>query len=312
MGGTAIAILIMLISSLVYAFAFVFQHKGTQAAYAKGDATGKSGVRTMLTNPIWCTGVFLMLVAFVLHLAALAFGSVSVVQPLIVTELIFIPPIAYLVSKTRVSAKQWVAIVVVAGSLAGFLIIAEPSEGSTVPSATAWTLLIVGSAIVVAAMIFIGEKLPLKGRAALCGIAAGCVNALLAMVAKGAFEGGNVWTNPLFYVMIITALATLATTAIAFKRGPITISSPSMIAINPVLSVVLAIVFFGDTINSSPLAIAAIIICCVLVGIGIVVLTQAEADLEAEHGETLVAIEGEVITDVATAAHKHEHKEPQP
>mgnify|MGYP006053429461 FL=1 len=308
--GTIIAIVVMLLSALTYAVSFVLQHKGTQAVVAASESAGGSGgMGKLVTNKIWVIGVLLMGVAFIMHLVALKFGSVAVVQPLVVAELIFIPPVAYLISKTKIVARQWVAIVVVAAALAGFLVIAKPTEGDAVPSGLAWTLVIGGCTVAVVLLIVIGERLPLQGRAALCGIAAGVVNAMLAIVAKGAFEAPSMFTSPLFYITLILCFATLYVNAIAFKRGPITISSPAMIAINPVVSVVMAMILFDDMITTTPFAIAAIIVCCIAVGIGIVVLTQAEAAVEEDVAATWVAVEGEIVTDIKHDIGMGEHHE---
>lgn len=290
--GTVIAVVIMLLSSATYALSFVLQHKGTQSAMSGEFGVGETKLKRLLTSKVWILGVALFGVAFALHLAALAFAAVAVVQPLIVTELIFIPPISALITKIKISGKEWFAIVLVSASLAAFLIAAAPKAGGKQPSAAEWIALLVGIAVASGLLVFVGERLSLTIRAALCGVAAGLVNAQLALVASGAFAGGggSLLTNPLVYVTVLTTAASVIMSAVAFRSGPITTSTPAMIAVNPIVSVLLSLWLFGDSIRDGPIAIAIIAISVVVAGYGIIVLTQAEANIEESLVETLEEI----------------------
>jgi len=90
--------------------------------------------------------------AFILLLVALAVGTVAVVAPLVVTQLIFIPPAARLISKVRVSGRDWAATIAVFVGLAVFLVVADPSAGTPDASNSAWLLVVEGFLVVIAAL----------------------------------------------------------------------------------------------------------------------------------------------------------------
>jgi len=275
-----LAIVIMLLSAAMYALSYVLQHKGTQAAIGHNARTrqdNRSDVMRLISNPVWLSGIVLFGLSFLLHLAALAFGSVGIVQPLIVTELIFIPPFAALITKVKIAGKDWIAILAVALGLMGFLIAAAPAEGGENPSSPLWVVAIGGFFVICFALMAVGNRFSINPKAALYGCAAGVINALLALVAKGAFNAGNLLTNPLFYVMIIVALSTVWLTALAFKQGPITTSSPAMISTNPIVATIGAIWLFGEQINHGPLQIAVIAVCLPIIAWGVVALTKSDA-----------------------------------
>lgn len=303
MSNTMLAIVVMLASAAMYGLSFVLQHKGTQAALAKSG--GKGGFKHLVSNPIWLIGIILFGTAFLLHLVALKFGSVAVVQPLIVTELIFIPPFSALISHAKISGKDWLAIIAVTVGLAGFLIIAAPTEGINNAPTSAWITVIVLYAVVMGALYGSGSRLGLVGRAALFGLAAGLANALLAVVAKGAFGASAVsfFTNPLVWITVLLCVVTVGTTALAFSKGPITISSPAMIAINPIASTLTAMWLFQVSIRHSPLAIVGIIVCMVIINIGIVILSRSESG----HG---VAEEEAALSEEVTEAVTRHHPKP--
>ena len=277
MNSEVLAALIMLLSALSYGVSYVFQHKGTQDTVAN-STEGKVGPAKLLKNKFYLTGVILFILGFCIHIVALAFGSVSVVQPLIVTELIFIPFASAILLKTKISGKEWGAIVAVTAGLAGFLFVAMPTEGHNAPTFTDWVITIGGTVLVCAILTGVGVKSALVIRAALLGISAGLVNGLMALTAKGALHGSIVemLSNPLTYLTILIALSTFATVALAFKAGPITISSPSIIATNPVYSTLMSMWLFGDIIRSGPLAIGLIVICVVVTIAGVFYLSAAE------------------------------------
>mgnify|MGYP000882847793 FL=1 len=273
-----IAIIVMLASSACYALSYVLQHKGTQASIGAG--VENPGVARLIKNPIWLIGIILFGTSFLLHIVALSFGSVGVVQPLIVTELIFIPPFAALISKAKIHARDWVAILAVAVGLAVFLIVGAPTEGDEVPSTAGWVITFVVFYGICGVLFLIGTRLPINPRAAISGTAVGFINAALAIFAKGAFEsgsGGGLFTNPLTYVTILVALSLVVLTAIAFRTGPITTSSPAMIATTPIVSVIASVILFGETLRLTPVTIIVIIACVIVVAGGVFALTQSEA-----------------------------------
>ncbi len=301
MSNTLLAVIVMLLSAACYGLSFVLQHKGTQQALAKGSG----GYANLIKTPAWAIGIVLFGGAFLLHLVALKFGSVAVVQPLIVTELIFIPPFSALITKAKISGKDWLAIIAVTVGLAGFLFIAQPTEGLSTAPTSAWITIIVIYAVAIGVLFGVGSRVGLVGRAAMFGLGAGLANAFLAIAAKGAFgdTGGSPLTNPLVWITVVMCFVTVGTTAMAFSKGPITISSPAMIAINPIVSTLTAMWLFHVSIRHTPIAIIGIIICMVIINIGIIVLSRSESG----HG---AAVEEATLAEEVTGAVTHHKIDP--
>lgn len=274
------AIAIMLLSAVMYSLSYVLQHKGTQASIGE-HAGADAGVGKLLRNPIWIIGVVLFGLSFLLHMAALAFGSVAVVQPLIVTELIFIPPLAALISKARVGARDWVAIIVLAAALGGFLVIAAPTEGKPTASVGDWVVAIAAMLVVAGLLMFLGSRQRnIVAKAAIIGSGVGIYNALLAISAKGMFgllPTAGLWANPLTYLTVIVTVCAIATTAYAFRSGPITASSPAMISINPIVATIVAMWLFQVEINHTPLDVIGIAVCVAAVNVGIFALSRSRS-----------------------------------
>ncbi len=274
--GQMTAIAVMLLSCASYALSYVLQHKGTQASIGDNAEPG-GGIGRLITHPIYVGGVILFGVSFGLHLFALSLGSVSVIQLLIVTQLIFIPPFAAIISHAKIHLRDWIGIIAVAGGLVVFLVASRPTEGSEDTTLAKW-LVIMGVFLVLAGLLWtVGARLSVNHRAALYGIAAGLINALLALLAKGTFDAPNLVTSWLTYATVVCGIASIAATAIAFRSGPITTSSPAMIAVNPIASTFGAMYLFGETLNGGIVVLVIYVACIVAIGWGIIVLTKSEA-----------------------------------
>lgn len=278
----------MLLASALYALSYVLQHQGTQQWMAKREASPDFAGKLWM-NKIWVIGVLLFCVTYLVHMGALAFGSAALVQPLIVTELIFLPPIAALVTKVKVTRQQWTAIIVVTIALAGYLIVSSPSANNSTPSSTQWIIVTVGMIVAMAALVGLGQKTSPVVAAALCGTAAGLAGALMALTASGLFDGptgggiSSLLTNPLLYVTVTANILTIVLAALAFRAGPITVSTPAMIGVNPIVALLISIWIFGVTIHDTPLDLIVIIICLAAVAYGVVYLTKSS------HGEVEAA-----------------------
>lgn len=150
------------------------------------------------------------------------------------------------------------------------------------PSIADWLALFAGCALAMGVLMAVGRRRSDSVRATMFGAAGGIVNALLALTAKGCFAGehpdlGSWLGDWLVWATVLVALATIWTTALAFRAGPITSSTPAMISINPVVSTVVAIWLFGEMISHTPLDLILITAATVVIVAGVWVLSNSPA-----------------------------------
>ena len=69
---------------------------------------------------------------------ALHYGQLSVVQPILVTELVFVLVLRRVWIRQDVARAAWTAVLVVCGALAVFLAVAEPTGGRLTPETAEW------------------------------------------------------------------------------------------------------------------------------------------------------------------------------
>src|SRR4051812_50065087 len=81
--------------------------------------------------------------SFGLQALALSFGPIALVQPLLVTGILFSVPLSARWHGKRLGAVEWAGTAAVAGGLSLFLVCAGPSEGVSQTGVGIWSLILI-------------------------------------------------------------------------------------------------------------------------------------------------------------------------
>ena len=104
MHNQLLAVLLGLGSALTIAWGTVIRHR---LADELPDGAGTmSGVWAVVSRPKWWAGVILAMTGYGLQIAALAFGTLLLVQPLLVMSLMFTLPLAAKIAGRRISPSR--------------------------------------------------------------------------------------------------------------------------------------------------------------------------------------------------------------
>ena len=157
-----------------------------------GSAAEGRGQRLALYlvgSPLWLFGVAAMVGSFVFQALALYNGRLSVVQSILVTELVFSLVIGSLWLRRHVLAPAaWGSASVTSAGLAVFLIMAEPRGGHAEATTQAWLPALLTCGGVAALLAVLARRGSPVRRAALYATASGIVWAALATFLKSATD----------------------------------------------------------------------------------------------------------------------------
>ena len=95
--------------------------------------TGLRLARYLLRNPRWLAGSAAQVGAFAFQALALQFGQVSVVQPLLVTELVMALVLRRVFVHQAIAKTAWAGAAAACAGLAVFIVAAEPRGGHDGP-----------------------------------------------------------------------------------------------------------------------------------------------------------------------------------
>lgn len=263
------AVLAALGSALCNAMATVLHH---QAGARRRGLTVVLDVR-------WLLGTGVAAGAFGLHTLALRWGQLAVVQPVLVSGLIFALPAAALLEGRRLQLAHlgWSTAVVV--GLALFLASARPAVGR--PVADAGSLgLAVGLVLALAAACYGWGLRRHRHRAALWAFAGGAGYGVVAALLKqdiGLLDLGlrHLLVSWAFYALLLVGPASVAINQAAFNAGPLVSSLPTLTITNPVAAIALGAVVFGEGIASTPALVAGQVAGFGVMTLGVVALTAS-------------------------------------
>jgi drug/metabolite transporter (DMT)-like permease len=238
----------------------------------------------LLRRPVWFLGIACMIFGFVFQVEALRVGSLSLVQPLIATELVIVFGIIALRHPDRVHGRDWLSAVGMVAGLGVFLALARPSGGHGHASACLWILAglsTFGLAGLLTAAAYLPGHRPNPGRkAALLGIAAaaafGFVAAVIKELSAHLSQGPvGIFSNWSPYVLLFAGAAAFFLASNAFQAGSLAASQPGLTVVDPLVASALGVVLFGEHINHHPVAFAGELAALALLVASVVVLSRS-------------------------------------
>jgi drug/metabolite transporter (DMT)-like permease len=287
MASMWIAVVAAIAAGAAFAASSILQQRVAAGAPGPRDERLRVSLLTRLARqPLWLLGFGCAGVGFVLQAIALAFGTITLVQPLIVSELLFALPVAVWLGRRRMGHVEWTGTAAIVGGLALFLAVASPSEPSRPSPANAVWVLVGAAAVGFAALCVLGSRLLARPRrATLLGMAAGVLfglqSSLLKTVTYLFATHGYVDTMVSWqpYALGAVAIAGLVCNQTAFQLGPLPQSLPAIDVGEPVVAVAIAVSAFGEQVAHSPEALALEFTGVAMALIGMVLLDRSPAIL---------------------------------
>jgi drug/metabolite transporter (DMT)-like permease len=190
-------VLLSLLAAAAFALSSSLKHVSAgQAPDAQNFGLRKLGrfVRATLSHPLWLGGIACDAVGLTSQTIALHLGDLSVVQPLLVSGLVFALVFRQRFAHQHLTQRELLWIVVLVITLGGFLLLAagnsSASSGNDVDRLPAVVSGVIG-VLLAATCIELGRRQRRTGRtAALLGIAVGIVYAADAAVLKAVTDIG--------------------------------------------------------------------------------------------------------------------------
>ncbi|MGH3492220.1 MAG: DMT family transporter [Sciscionella sp.] len=236
----------------------------------------------LLARPVWLLGAVAGVGGVLLQGVALAWGLLIVVQPVLVSGLLFALPLEALIDGRRPPWAQWGWAGFMVSGLALFLIATRPHSGDGMLH---HTRLLVGSTLILtlcAVLLVVARRRGPRYRALLLGLVAGAGLGLSAVLGKYCLtllHHGLVallvsW--PL-WLLLPTAAASLMVTQAGFAAGPLVASLPPLTLLDPLIGVALGVLAFPETVATSPLALTGDLLGAAMITLGVIKLARHTA-----------------------------------
>ena len=280
-------ILFALLAALSNAVNEATQHVASIAAPSR--SSGWQLVVYLFRNPLWLLGWAALIAAFVFQALALSEGQISVVQPLLATELVFMLLLRRVWIHQSIRPITWAAATLTCMGLTVFIAAGQPGGGQATPTSRHWFTAVLACCAAAAVLAVLARWGSPSLRAALYGSASAVMWALVATFIKATtdtltqFGVAGMFAHWPVYALAAGSVAALFLMQAALHVGPLRASQPFIVIIDPIVSIALSVWLFAEhfTADGTVLAIAAIgfaVMCA-----GVVLLTQtAPATMQAD------------------------------
>jgi drug/metabolite transporter (DMT)-like permease len=268
-------------SAAAFGLAATMQHEATWRVRQRG-ALHPSLLVDLAHQPIWLLSQLVSVVGIALQWVALATGPLVLVQPLLVTGVLFAVTFAALMRRRRPDHVVLLGAAVCAAGLAAFMLIAQPAA-STAPALRLDALLplVIGLAVILGVCLFVAARRTGVGRTLALAVSAGImygVTAALIKVALGTLENGGAaamfTTWPMYAVAVCGPLGFLLNQN-AFQSGvALAPALAVIIVLDPLVSIGFGILWLGESLRGGLSAVLGQIVALVMVVAGVVVLSR--------------------------------------
>ncbi|WP_026237405.1 MULTISPECIES: DMT family transporter [unclassified Streptomyces] len=276
MSPLALSVLLSLVSAVAYAAGAIVQER----VAARGDNSPYALVHT----GVWWVAVVLNGVGAILHVAALAYGPLSLVQPLGALTIVFALPMAALFVGRRAGARAWRGALMATAGLVGLLALTGSTEPHTLrgPEQLALATVTFGA---VGALLLLARALsrPVLRSAVLATAAGGAFGMASVFTKTVAVE----WTSgavrsglPTLLVIAALAAAGLLLSQAAYRGAGLAAPLATVTVVNPVVAAAIGLTLFGEHFRHGTAGTALALACGALAAGGLVLLTKERLSAE--------------------------------
>jgi hypothetical protein len=285
--STPIAVVTAVAAALVLGISSVADQRSTKRV--KPARSGSPRILLdLVRQPLWLTAIGANLVGFALQVVALDFGSLALVQPLLVCDLVFAVLISRYLARRRgdqlpggrrSGLAVFTGVSAAAAGVAGFLVVGRPSGGHADVKFDVLAPLAIGLVVVAGGCLAVAaryQNLRPLALALACGVNYG-VAAFAVKLVTTEFGGGpdKVFTNWPIYVLAVVGPVGFILNQDAFQQGTFLAPVQAIITTaDPVISIGLGVVWLGVVLRGSPADIFGEVASLLLMTAGIIITAR--------------------------------------
>jgi drug/metabolite transporter (DMT)-like permease len=273
-----VAALLALVAAALFALAATLQQKGALDLGVSADSL-RSLLR-LARSTWWFVGTLALLAGYLVQAVALDHGRLAVIQPLLVTTVVFALPLGYFITAQHVGRREVVGAAVVVLGLALFAIFGKPASGNDNAPNDQWAIAL---AIVVAgcAVLFWQARRSEASRAAAFnGVLAGVLFGTSACLVKPTVEMLHVGVTDVlshweFYAMAVTGIVAFVVQQVSLSSGYLATSVATVSTANPIVCVVIGTLLFDERLERPPWHIVVAVVGLAVAMLGAITISVA-------------------------------------
>jgi drug/metabolite transporter (DMT)-like permease len=273
------AIGLSLLGGFLFAIGSVLQQKGAMEE-PDTSALEVGFLVRLVRRPVWLAGLVADGAGYVAQAAALGVGKLVVVQPLLVSSVVFALPLGVWLTHQRVGRREIAGAAAVVVGLTAFMAVANPGGGRADAPGFEWALTGGVVAVIALALTAIGWRLRPGLKAAMTGSAAGVLFGFVAALTKSTvvrFDDGAaaVFLDWHIYALAGAGLVGFALVQVSLQTGALAPAITTSMVLETVVGVVVGLTLLDEELHTQTWGMAVVALGLALMVAGLVVLARS-------------------------------------
>lgn len=242
-----------LVAAFLFALAAALQQKGALNLATISLAHPMSLVR-LAGQKVWLLGTLALFTGYLFQAGALDRGRLSVIQPLLVTTVVFALPLGYFLTKQHVGRREVLGALVIIAGLGLFVYFGDPAGGNENAANSQWAIAIGLIAAVSVLILVFGSGGSLSMKAAVYGAVAGMFFGLSSALTKPTLDYlhesvGTMLSHWECYALAVAGVLGFVLQQVSLGTGRLAPSVATVSVANPLVGILIGILLLDERLS---------------------------------------------------------------
>ena len=275
-----------LIAAFLFALAAALQQKGSLNLPTISLAHPMSLVR-LVGEKVWLLGTLALFTGYLVQAGALDRGRLSVIQPLLVTTVVFALPLGHFLTNQHVGRREVIGAVVIIIGLGLFVYFGDPAGGNENASNTQWAITIGLLSLVSVLLLVFGGAGGLSMKAAVYGTIAGILFGLSSALTKPTLDflhesAGTMLSHWECYALAVAGVLGFLLQQVSLGTGRLAPSVATVSVANPLVGILIGILLLDERLSRPLWHVVVAFVGLGLALVGAVVISLAREAIQEE------------------------------
>jgi len=265
------ASILALVAAFCFALAAALQQKGA-LNLPEISLRHPASLARLAGQTMWLLGTLALLTGYVFQAAALDRGRLAIIQPLLVTTVVFALPLGYVLTKQQVGRREIVGAAVIVVGLALFAVFGDPAGGRENAPGDEWAIAIAVLGAVCVVLLLFGGRGGLTMKAAVYGTVAGILFGLSAALTKPTMDFLHDGIDELLshwepYALAVAGVLGFVLQQVSLGTGRLAPSVATVSVANPVVGILLGVILLEERLSRP---VWHVVVACIGLGLALV------------------------------------------
>jgi drug/metabolite transporter (DMT)-like permease len=248
-----VAATLALVAAFLFALAATLQQKGALNLPTISLADPKSLAR-LAGQTTWLIGTLALFTGYLFQAGALDRGRLSVIQPLLVTTVVFALPLGYFMTRQHVGRREVIGALVIIVGLGLFVSFGDPAGGNENAPNSQWAIAIGLLSVLSVLMLVFGRGGGLAMKAAVYGTVAGIMFGLSSALTKPTLDYlhesvGTMLSHWQCYALAVAGVLGFVLQQVSLGTGRLAPSVATVSVANPLVGILIGILLLDERLS---------------------------------------------------------------